>query len=287
MTVGVLRRPFDRLRAGWKLEGRGQQSAGQARSTCSSITRARVWRARSAAGCSPSARGLERRPFSARCPGLALLIALKLARVPPPAHLIALLKRRRLAHGMATTRAHHRGSQARRGFDDRGSDDPRAPGAISAWCAADGRRGSAPRCNPAIRSASSGAPGSTSIWARTRSSLFRFAHGEVDGQWDGAGRNQLSRRAGAGPARARSARGGPCEGRRPSSLTRLTTARLRRHSIARFEAQILAECGFRLDLGSCAGDRRDRRRLVYVSPKSGRAVSAEAGSSVAAIACCR
>ena len=47
--------------------------------------------------------------------------------------------------------------------------------------------------------------------------------------------------------------------------------------IARFEAQILGECGFQLDLGSCAatGVTDD---LVYVSPKSGRAVSAEAGA---------
>jgi DNA repair protein RecO (recombination protein O) len=47
--------------------------------------------------------------------------------------------------------------------------------------------------------------------------------------------------------------------------------------IARFEAQILAECGFQLDLGSCAatGVTDD---LVYVSPKSGRAVSAAAGA---------
>ncbi len=47
--------------------------------------------------------------------------------------------------------------------------------------------------------------------------------------------------------------------------------------IARFEAQILAECGFRLDLSHCAatGVTDD---LVYVSPRSGRAVSAEAGA---------
>ena len=47
--------------------------------------------------------------------------------------------------------------------------------------------------------------------------------------------------------------------------------------IARFEAQILAECGFQLDLSCCAvtGVTDD---LVYVSPKSGRAVSAEAGA---------
>jgi DNA repair protein RecO (recombination protein O) len=47
--------------------------------------------------------------------------------------------------------------------------------------------------------------------------------------------------------------------------------------VARFEAQILAECGFQLDLSCCAatGVTDD---LVYVSPKSGRAVSAEAGA---------
>jgi DNA repair protein RecO (recombination protein O) len=47
--------------------------------------------------------------------------------------------------------------------------------------------------------------------------------------------------------------------------------------IARFEAQILAECGFQLDLSCCAvtGVTED---LVYVSPKSGRAVSAGAGA---------
>jgi len=46
--------------------------------------------------------------------------------------------------------------------------------------------------------------------------------------------------------------------------------------IARFEAQVLAECGFSLDLERCAatGARED---LIYVSPKSGRAVSAAAG----------
>ena len=44
----------------------------------------------------------------------------------------------------------------------------------------------------------------------------------------------------------------------------------------RFELAILAEFGFGLDLTSCAatGTSRD---LVYVSPKSGRAVSADAG----------
>jgi len=46
--------------------------------------------------------------------------------------------------------------------------------------------------------------------------------------------------------------------------------------IARFELQLLTELGFGLDLSSCAatGVTRD---LIYVSPKSGRAVCREAG----------
>jgi DNA repair protein RecO (recombination protein O) len=47
--------------------------------------------------------------------------------------------------------------------------------------------------------------------------------------------------------------------------------------VARFETQILAECGFRLDLSRCAATGATEG-LVYVSPKSGRAVSAEAGA---------
>jgi DNA repair protein RecO (recombination protein O) len=47
--------------------------------------------------------------------------------------------------------------------------------------------------------------------------------------------------------------------------------------VARFEARMLTECGFRLDLGRCAATGT-RDNLVYVSPKSGRAVSAEAGA---------
>jgi DNA repair protein RecO (recombination protein O) len=48
-------------------------------------------------------------------------------------------------------------------------------------------------------------------------------------------------------------------------------------ALARFEARMLEECGFALDLSECAatGTRED---LIYVSPKSGRAVSAGAGA---------
>jgi DNA repair protein RecO (recombination protein O) len=44
----------------------------------------------------------------------------------------------------------------------------------------------------------------------------------------------------------------------------------------RFEVAVLAELGFGLDLATCAATGVERD-LVYVSPKSGRAVSAEAG----------
>ncbi len=47
--------------------------------------------------------------------------------------------------------------------------------------------------------------------------------------------------------------------------------------VARFEAQILAECGFRLDLSRCAATGTSES-LAYVSPRSGRAVSREAGA---------
>jgi DNA repair protein RecO (recombination protein O) len=59
-------------------------------------------------------------------------------------------------------------------------------------------------------------------------------------------------------------------------LTELADARRTGPRVARFELQILSELGFGLDLTRCAatGARTD---LVYVSPKTGRAVSREAG----------
>jgi DNA repair protein RecO (recombination protein O) len=50
--------------------------------------------------------------------------------------------------------------------------------------------------------------------------------------------------------------------------------------VARFELQILAELGFGLDLSACAGGGGSDD-LIYVSPKSGRAVSREAGAPYA------
>ena len=47
--------------------------------------------------------------------------------------------------------------------------------------------------------------------------------------------------------------------------------------LARFELRMLSECGFRLDLDACAATGA-RKELIYVSPKSGRAVSAVAGA---------
>jgi DNA repair protein RecO (recombination protein O) len=46
--------------------------------------------------------------------------------------------------------------------------------------------------------------------------------------------------------------------------------------LARWELQLLSELGFGLDLAHCAATGT-AERLIYVSPKSGRAVSAEAG----------
>ncbi len=59
-------------------------------------------------------------------------------------------------------------------------------------------------------------------------------------------------------------------------MDRLDDARRVAPLVARFELALLAELGFGLDLAQCAatGETAD---LVYVSPKSGRAVSREAG----------
>jgi len=46
--------------------------------------------------------------------------------------------------------------------------------------------------------------------------------------------------------------------------------------LARFELQLLTELGFGLDLASCAASGAESD-LAYVSPKSGRAVSRQAG----------
>jgi DNA repair protein RecO (recombination protein O) len=59
-------------------------------------------------------------------------------------------------------------------------------------------------------------------------------------------------------------------------LDQLNDASVAAPMVVRFELQLLAELGFGLDLAQCAatGAARD---LIYVSPKSGRAVSREAG----------
>ena len=59
-------------------------------------------------------------------------------------------------------------------------------------------------------------------------------------------------------------------------LDSLLDARLAGASMARFELQLLSELGFGLDLASCAATGATAE-LVYVSPKSGRAVSRVAG----------
>jgi DNA repair protein RecO (recombination protein O) len=59
-------------------------------------------------------------------------------------------------------------------------------------------------------------------------------------------------------------------------LGALVDARLAGPRMARFELQLLSELGFGLDLESCAATGATAE-LVYVSPKSGRAVSRTAG----------
>ena len=59
-------------------------------------------------------------------------------------------------------------------------------------------------------------------------------------------------------------------------LSALVDARLAGPRMARFELQLLSELGFGLDLESCAATG-STMELVYVSPKSGRAVSRAAG----------
>ena len=60
-------------------------------------------------------------------------------------------------------------------------------------------------------------------------------------------------------------------------VDRLDDSRVGPALVALFEAQVLAECGFRLDLSCCAATGASEN-LVYVSPRSGRAVSLEAGA---------
>ena len=63
-------------------------------------------------------------------------------------------------------------------------------------------------------------------------------------------------------------------------LEHLADARVAAPKVVRFELRLLADLGFGLDLGECAatGTTDD---LVYVSPKSGRAVSRDAGAPYA------
>ena len=60
-------------------------------------------------------------------------------------------------------------------------------------------------------------------------------------------------------------------------LDRLDDASVAAPMVARFELQLLSELGFGLDLTQCAATGA-RDNLIYVSPKSGRAVSREAGA---------
>ena len=59
-------------------------------------------------------------------------------------------------------------------------------------------------------------------------------------------------------------------------LDNLSAAEIAAEMVVRFELALLEELGFGLDLSACAASGT-RNNLLYVSPKSGRAVSAEAG----------
>jgi DNA repair protein RecO (recombination protein O) len=63
-------------------------------------------------------------------------------------------------------------------------------------------------------------------------------------------------------------------------LDRLADARAFAPMVVRFELQVLSELGFGLDLAACAATGTTDE-LVYVSPKSGRAVSRDAGAPYA------
>jgi len=63
-----------------------------------------------------------------------------------------------------------------------------------------------------------------------------------------------------------------------ATLDRLDPPAVAAAMIVRFELDMLSELGFGLDLGSCAATGAVEN-LVYVSPKSGRAVSREAGAA--------
>jgi DNA repair protein RecO (recombination protein O) len=65
-----------------------------------------------------------------------------------------------------------------------------------------------------------------------------------------------------------------------SLLERLGDATAVAPAVARFELQLLSELGFGLDLTQCAATGT-RGELIYVSPKSGRAVSRAAGAPYA------
>jgi DNA repair protein RecO (recombination protein O) len=64
------------------------------------------------------------------------------------------------------------------------------------------------------------------------------------------------------------------------ALPRLSDAPTAGREIVRFELALLADLGFGLDLSECASTGA-RQELVYVSPKSGRAVSRQAGAPYA------
>ena len=175
--------------------------------------------------------------------GLAFLAALKLARVAAAA------PSAERPDGMARRRRRHRPEAARRKLRRAGGDDARA------------RPPPRPRARRALAAASAGAaarqqrrPGLARAARRASRRLRRgaadAARRPLPAERDGARRAGADRRAAAAVAGARSARepvrGAAARRRGPRRRGQAPAA------LARFEALILEDCGFALDLSTCA-----------------------------------
>ena len=218
--------------------------------------------------------GLARRRRAARgAAGAALLVALRLSRVPPPRHLAGLETERR--DGMARRGHRHRRSAAWRELVDAGGDDARA------W----------PPSRPGARRALAALRGGAATRQHARPRLARAprrASRRLRGGAAGAAGRSLPASA---PALARrSAISARCCACCPSatrtrrlydalSADRRPSRRCPRRAGADRALRGADAGGMRLRARSleCAatGARED---LIYVSPKSGRAVSAAAGA---------
>ena len=146
--------------------------------------------------------------------------------------------------------------------------------AISVSCAAVRVRGCGRCCSPAIPCARCGGRGSTSISAITSSRDLRLRTGAFLAIPHAVcAVTHLAALCRLLPERDPHA--DVC-GALETVLDRLDDSRAAGARVVRFELGLLAELGFGLDLARLRGDRQ-QIDLAYVSPKTGRAVSREAG----------